>query len=86
MINFIVHIDHMLSTHQKIKYSIYKNLRRCKSFFLLIYIGICFFEKPFYCYSKTTLPFVHTQQCNDNIAFMNLPIIPNYIYIHSPIP
>ena len=70
----------MLSTHQKIKYSIYKNLRRCKSFFLLIYIGICFFEKPFYCYSKTTLPFVHTQQCNDNIAFMNLPIIPNYIY------
>ena len=47
----------MLSTHQKIKYSIYKNLRRCKSFFLLIYIGICFFEKPFYCYCKTTLPF-----------------------------
>ena len=70
----------MLSTHQKIKYSIYKNLRRLKSFFLLVYVALCFFEKPFYCFSKTSLPFISTITCNDNIAFINLPIIPDKIY------
>ena len=76
----------MLSINQKIKYPVYKGLRNLKTFFILIYTTIVFFEKPYYCYDKHTFnflkekPYENEDRCNDNVAFMNLPIIPNFIF------
>ena len=71
---------HVISSNKQIKYVAYRNLRKIKSFCLFIYVFMVFFEKPFYCFKNSTLPFIPPTECNDNVAFMSLPQIKESIY------
>ncbi len=59
---------------------LYKYLKRIKSILIFIYCFLLFFEKPFYCFKKLTIPIFKTIECTDNIVYANLPVLNNILY------
>ena len=73
---------YQIETNPDINSRTYKILRFIRNISLFIYGIIIFFERPWFCYEKTTLPlpsyFTFQESCN-NIAFVGIDFINNYV-------
>lgn len=71
------------SKHTEINFSFYKTIRQIKSVLVIFYSAISFFEKPFYCNDKLSIPLREHIKCSDNIAFIGTPKIDSTIIYKS---
>ena len=69
---------YQIKTNPKINHKLYKLLVIIRNICLLIYGIIMFFEKPWFCHERATLPlpnyFNFTRNC-DNVAFLGTPFM-----------
>ena len=74
---------YQIKTNPKINTKIYKIILIIRNLSLLAYGIIIFFEKPWFCYDKATIPipryFNFTIDC-DKIAFLGMPFMNAYIF------
>jgi len=71
---------YQINANPNINAKLYKILLLIRNISLMIYGIIIFFEKPWFCYEKATIPlptFFNFKSNCDNIAFLGLPFIDN---------
>ena len=76
--------QYQINTNPDIDSKLYKIIVFIRNMSLLLYGTIFFFERPWFCYEKATIPlpsfFTFSRKC-ENIAFLGLPFINNYSFI-----
>lgn len=77
--------QHQITTNPNISSVWHKTLRFLRNISLLIYAIFMFFERPWFCYDKSTIPlpqyFNFTNHKEEDIAFFGIPFLNNYAMI-----
>ena len=73
---------YQIQANPKINTIAYKFIRFIRNISLFIYGVLMFFEKPWFCYDKATLPlpsfFKFSKDCDEKIVFNGIPFINHY--------